>query len=200
MPLDPAGLRLIAERNGVQLGALINTPGQILNDMDSVDRLVDGLGVAVNQQRAKLGKTVVKQFEAFWNEWKAFYARNKGLGARLWGGTWEQTMAYRDRATQWQERLGKAGAEVTPDNLAPQPDATKSLFMKIGIGVAVLAGLFIAGKLVHTIMFGGAAASGTPSSAVRSVTRKRPQSPSWTRGAVDGAQRAAVRSTIAWSC
>lgn len=157
MPLDPAGLRLIAERNGVQLGALINTPGQILNEMDSVDRLVDALGVAVNQQRAKLGKTAAKQFEAFWNEWKAFYARNKGLGARLWGGTWEQTIAYRDRATQWQERLGKAGAEVTPDRIAPPDDgATMKIVKYLGIGAAVLIGLFTAGKLIHTIVLGRA--------------------------------------------
>jgi hypothetical protein len=153
--LDPEGLRIIAERNGVQFGALVNTPGQILNEMDSVDRLVDGLGVAVNQQRAKLGKTVVKQFEAFWNEWKAFYVRNKGLGARLWGGTWEQTIGYRDRATQWQERLGKAGAEVTPDRITPPDDGSTTKILKyIGIGTAVLVGLFIAGKLVHTIVLG----------------------------------------------
>jgi hypothetical protein len=151
--IDEAGRKLILQRNG-QLGALVNTPGQILNEMDAVDRLVDGLGVAVNSARKKLGKSLVSQVEAFWNEWKAFYGRNKGLGARLWGGVYEQTIAYRDRAMQWQARLQKAGADVTPDQIAPPPDPNHQVLVYIGIGVVALIGLSIAAKLIHTIVLG----------------------------------------------
>ena len=41
--IDDAGRQIIAARNG--LGALINTPGQILNELEAVNRLVDGIGV-----------------------------------------------------------------------------------------------------------------------------------------------------------
>lgn len=151
MPIDEAGRRLIAQRNGQSLGAGIVLPTTIRNEMDAVNQLIDGLGVAVNERRGKIAASTVKHFEQFWNEWKVFYARN----AASWSGSvYDQAVDFRRRAVEWRDRLAKAGADVTPERLAPAEDTTKSVLMKIGIGVVVLTGLFIAGKLVHTILLG----------------------------------------------
>jgi hypothetical protein len=147
---DPEALRIVAARNGGRLGSVVNTPGQILNAMNVVDRLVDSLGVAVNAQAAKLPKNTVKQFADFWNEWKKFYQDNSGLWSRFWEGTYEQTLAYQARAVEWQKRLGKAGADVTPD--APSSDkpaaSPTQVLMYVGLGVAVLVGLVLVTRLV----------------------------------------------------
>jgi hypothetical protein len=142
-----------------QFGAIINTPGQILNAMNVVDRLVDSLGISVNAQRAQLPKNIVTQFEAFWNEWKAFYSANKGLGSRLWEGTYEQTVAYQGRAADWQKRLAKAGADVTPDSPSsdkPLPSDPMKILTYVGIGTVAIITLFTIGKLVHTVVLGEA--------------------------------------------
>lgn len=157
MFLDDAGRQLMAERNG--LGSVINTPGQMLNAMNVVDRLVDSLGVAVNAQMGHLPKKLVSDFAAFWNEWKAFYAANKSWTSRLWEGTYEQTLAYQARAVEWQKRLTKGGADVTPDvptsDKPTAPTDTGTVLKYVGAGVAALVFLFVAGKLVHTILLGG---------------------------------------------
>lgn len=151
--IDEAGRRLIAERNG--LGAFV-LPPEIRNEMNAVNQLVDGLGVSVNERRGKLPASTVKHFEQFWNEWKVFYARN----ASSWsGGVYDQAVEFRRRAVEWRDRLAKAGADVTPEQLAPAKDLMKDVLIKVGIGVVVLTGLFIAGKLVHTIVLGGVTGS-----------------------------------------
>jgi len=180
--IDEAGRQIILERNGQapyqQLGALINTPWAIRNEMETVNRLVDSLGVTVNAS-PKLSKSLVRQFSDFWNEWKAFYANNQSLTARFFEGSYDQTLAYRDRAMQWQARLKKAGADVTPDQIVPPSSGSKTLTY-IGIGAVVLVGLFIAGKLVHTIMLGDGELQGA---------KKSRSDRSWTLRA---AERAAI--------
>lgn len=136
-----------------QLGAgFIITPGQLSSDLDVVNRLVDGIGVDVNEQKAKLPKAVVKGWEQFWNEWKGFYARNQGLGPRLWGGLSDQIQQYKVRTDAWQQKLTKAGLKVTPDRL---PTTSKPVLLYVGIAVAGIVGLFIVGKLLHKVMLSG---------------------------------------------
>lgn len=171
---DPEAQRILAARNG-NLGSIVNTPGQILNAMNEVDRLVDSLGTAVNAQVAKLPKTIVMQFSAFWNEWKAFYRDNSGLWSRFWEGTYEQTLGYQTRAVEWQKRLAKAGATVTPDAPASDkpPTTPGQVLMYVGLGVAALVGLVLVTRLVSGVGLGNSALAEAEDAAVAIAESRR---------------------------
>lgn len=169
--------RIIRERNGraSQLGSVVNTPGQILNAMNVVNRLVDSLGVSVNSQKGRLSKTLVSQFAAFWNEWKAFYNANNGLWARLWQGTYEQVLAYQSRAAEWQQRLAKGGATVTPDvpTSDKPPTTATDVVMYVSIGVVAVVGLVLVTRLARSVSLGRAQLADAEKEAIQIAGAKK---------------------------
>lgn len=168
MPLDPAGLRLVAERNGfgANRGDFFFSPDEVANEQQQVNTLVDSLGVDVNANAARLPRAIVSGFGQFWGEWKAFYKARSGFFARHERSTYEKTLEYRAQAVAWQQRIAaagkKAGVELTSLPLqkgsqdSGDQDQTTKILKYVGIGTAVLVGLFIAGKLIHTIVLGRA--------------------------------------------
>jgi len=60
----------------------------------------------------------VHNWGEFESEWLAWYANNKGLGARMWGGTRDTALDYRKRAQGWREQFLKLGGTAN----APAPE------------------------------------------------------------------------------
>lgn len=166
--LPNGAARLIQSvRGGQMLGAsrgdFFFSPDEVQNEQEQVNRLVDSLGVDVNANAGKLPARITNGFVQFWNEWKAFYKDRSGFLARHERSTYEKTLEYRAQATSWQAQLKKAGAQLTALSLQKggqsgdgETDRTTKILKWIGIGTAVVFGLGLAAKLVHTVMLGAA--------------------------------------------
>jgi len=60
----------------------------------------------------------VHNWGEFEREWLAWYAGNKGLGSRMWGGTRDTALDYRKRAQKWREQFLQLGGKAN----APAPE------------------------------------------------------------------------------
>jgi hypothetical protein len=107
-------------QGGSELGALIVTPGAMLDELNSVNNGVNQLDIDITSSKVRDGfKQAWKAFKA---EWKKFYDSKQGFFSRTWGSTMEKAVEYRKRVDQWRAAFSREGGLTTGPTLeVPEP-------------------------------------------------------------------------------
>ena len=125
----------------------IATPGDILAEMDKVQREADTLDHDFESYSGgDSGFPATKSaWKAFLAEYKKFYEDNNGWFSRLSGGMGDRVVAYGNQLNDWRAKLKSfAGAKVTEPSLTAvqvREDPTKTNYKPYLIGGMVIAGL-----------------------------------------------------------
>jgi hypothetical protein len=117
-------------------------------------------------------------FRNFYTNWKNFYANNFSSRASVIAHFLTTNMQgtlvnYQNQAADWGKKLKKWNLDVPA---APTPGAdggAKSTMMWVGIAAVSIVGLFIIGKLVHTVAFGSAALEEAEDEALKIAEAKK---------------------------
>lgn len=136
-----------------------STPGDLTLAAQQTDAVVTALdsGVAASK---RVVKSVRDEWATFAAQWKQFFDSNLGPNASttlhwLTSNLQGQLVNFQQQVATWASKLAKYGVRTTGATPAEAPGGSRSVFVWIGIGVVALAGLFILGKLVHTVVLGG---------------------------------------------
>ena len=149
-----------AEAPGVDVGAVIVTPGEILAEMNAVDAAVRELDA---QMIAVAVSSAFKQaWNAFAGEWRKFYEEHQALSQRIWTDIYRQTLAYRRRVEEWFAAFAREGwrarsttnPDGSADSLPPLPLPVAPPLAPPGYGLGTLAlvaagAALLSGLLVH---------------------------------------------------
>jgi hypothetical protein len=143
--------------NYEERNAIINTPGQIRADMDTVRGLIRQLDADVQGSKAST------QFKAAWkgfvDEFEGYYRSNSGWGA-WWFGAKEKTDEYRRRVRDWRTMfVAEGGKPTTPEDRPPDPSSSGGGWKVAALGIGAA--------------FVGALALGWAASRPRAVERTR---------------------------
>jgi hypothetical protein len=129
----------------------IKTPGVILDEINTTDTAVRALGRDISdtlheplsvQQRA-----FVAQWADFVREWTAFVDGHEHWYQRMWRGSYDKAIEFRERVLGWRKRFEEIGGTPTaPPPVMPPDDGTsgpgsgpwKSILLVAGIGAAAL--------------------------------------------------------------
>lgn len=139
----------------------IATPGDILTEMDNVQREADTLdkdfdAYSGSDPNFPAAKTAWKAFLA---DYKKFYDDNKGWTSRLWGSTKENTINYGNQLNDWRAKLKSfSGAKVTEPavtDVQVRVDPTKTNYKPLLIGGLVILGLFGGGYAISKMTGAG---------------------------------------------
>jgi len=126
---------MLYERN-----ALIDlkTPGAILDEMETVERIVRQLDEDV--RASPVSETFKKRWRAFADEWAKFYREHRGWWDRAWYSVYEKTRDFRRRAEAWRVALLDAGGKTSlPADKIDDDVLKKYLILGAGaIGVVLL--------------------------------------------------------------
>jgi hypothetical protein len=160
------GEAVIMDGNGIGegVGAVAVTPGEILDQMNTVDALARQLDVDI------AAAPVRAEFKAGWAgflaEWRKFYEEHKGFTGRIWNSVYNDTLAYRRRFEDWsaayareawQSRgAGPAGSAGPPAPGSARPPAARgggdpdsgfplSTVVWVAAGALLMGGLLIYG-------------------------------------------------------
>jgi hypothetical protein len=194
--IDKAGRQLIALRNG--LSAAPPADLSVLNRMQTNRQAravlgVDaaylkrgyeaaanvnaiGSGIGTDAMRSLLDQTnrrAQQVYKTLPDDDAALSDLNHKKVVQVTQQTYENVSMVSSAADDLNRGLLGSLADVLSDQLPPwlRPSSGKGrdLALKIGIGVAVLVGLFVAGKLVHTIILGRSTALGAAEDAVMAL-------------------------------
>ena len=159
---------------------IFSTPDDLLNAAQQTNAYVAALAAAV---RAKSDWSSVPAgtgaaLQSFLDGWANFYASDFSSRARVllhWGTSdLQSTLAnYQQQAADWGVKLKKYGAKIDAISPASAPGGGKNVMMWIGIGAVTLVGLFMIGKLVHTVAFGDARLEEAEDEAMRLLEEKK---------------------------
>lgn len=192
MSLDEEGRRIIAQRNGQQLGAskkqlsaedaalltrmrtnrqaravlgliaqYLRRGYEIAQTVPSFISPIDGTKMAAESMRSLLdsnNRWAQKVYAAIPDDDAPVSDLNRKKVTLALTQTRSSLALVSSSADDLNRGLAGALADLLTDKLPPwlRPSApTRDLALKIGLGVALLAGLFLAGKLVYRIMLGG---------------------------------------------
>ncbi|MGH9883891.1 MAG: hypothetical protein ACREBE_00060 [bacterium] len=129
----------------------IKTPGVILDEINTTDTAVRALGRDISdtfrdpmsvQQRA-----FVEQWTEFTKEWKEFVDSHEHWYDRMWRGSYDKAIEFRERVLGWRRRFEDLGGKPTaplpimpPDDGKPGPTSGpwKWILLVAGIGAAAL--------------------------------------------------------------
>ena len=87
------------------------TPGAILDEMETVDRIVRQLDEDV--RRSPVPDDFKRRWRAFVDEWERFYAEHRSWWGRAWYSVYEKTRDFRKRAEAWRVALLAAGGRTS---------------------------------------------------------------------------------------
>lgn len=114
------GRECTGRHNGTELGALIVTPGAMLDELNTVNNGVKQLDADISS--SKVREAFKKAWRDFTVEWKKFYDSKQGFFSRTWGATMEKTVEYRKRVDEWRAAFGREGGLTTGPTLnVPKP-------------------------------------------------------------------------------
>lgn len=137
--------------DGVTYGLF--TPGDLLNEMQSIDTAMRALAndmLQVSEHVRKSNSSLdnhIKAFSAFWNDWKRFYADKQGWITRAFNSTRDKTLEYRDRLYQFRKRFADMGGKVSYVGLPKRDLFAGTDFKKVGYVALGLAALILLWKL-----------------------------------------------------
>jgi hypothetical protein len=196
MSLDEAGRRLIAQRNGVQLGASMKLSAEDTALLSHVQtnrqaRAVLGIIAQYLQRAYALTETMPHITQpgtgALAKGWKQTLDNSNRYAQKTYAAIPDDDSPLSDlnrrrlqeslREARWSlSEIGEQAADIDrgltgtiadmltsllPSWLRPKDPKARNWILYASIGVAVLTGLFVAGKLIHTIVFGGTPGAGT---------------------------------------
>jgi hypothetical protein len=148
--LIASALRNRASHRNASWGAF-KTPGVILDEINTTDTAVNGLGRDIAdtfqeplsvQQRAFLD-----QWNAFTAEWREFVASHTHWYDRMWRGSYDKAIEFREGVLKWRHRFEEMGGKPTApapiipaDDGKPHPESGpwRSILLVAGIGAAAL--------------------------------------------------------------
>jgi hypothetical protein len=163
---DPRDVeRALARRVVGETGSwegFFSSPGGTLEYMRRVDREIDTLNVSMTTDPA--WRTAPVDFQTGWvrflQDWKEFFKRNEGFVSRTFADVWDDTKVYDQHVREWRERWtqlgGKPSAPASPEadhSLSgppvPSPEGIGGAALGVGALVAVIAGIYLAGRLTR---------------------------------------------------
>ncbi len=156
----------------------LSMPEDLWNAAQQTNDFINGMASAVAAfthwtSRTPAGSGVA--FDAFRKEWSDFYTNDFSTRARTVAHALTSNIAgnlrnYQEQAATWAKKLKIWGVKVP--GIAPASAGGTNVFMWIGIGAVSLVGLFIIGKLIHTVALGNALTE-AEDDAVRIANSKR---------------------------
>jgi hypothetical protein len=162
-----------------------SSPSDLLNAGQQTNDAFMQMFNAVDANRSSANPTVPKsvrdQFVPFAIGWNQFFQQNFSniaLVTARWLTSDLQThlVSYQQQIAAWGEKLKKyIGADAgSAASLKPgSQGGAKNVMMWIGIGAVTLVGLFMIGKLVHTVAFGDARLEEAEDEAMRLLEEKK---------------------------
>jgi hypothetical protein len=116
-------LRVASAQYASGLGAIVVTPGQMLDEMNAVDKAVDELAIRITQQFTGAGTNTlwVNAWTRWRQEWKQFYSDHQDWTARLFYGTYEKTLEYRSKLADWRTQFEQMQGQSVGPSLSPLP-------------------------------------------------------------------------------
>lgn len=154
----------------------------LLNAAKQTDDYVSAMQAAVDAVSNWSGKNVPagsgQAFKTFYANWKNFYANDFGSRTSVLAHWFTSNLQgnlvnYQNQAADWGQKLKKWGVSVQGAAPPGAAGGGKNVMMWVGIGAVTLIGLFIIGKLVHTVAFGGAALEEAEEEAMRLADQKQ---------------------------
>jgi len=129
----------------------IKTPGVILEEINTTDTAVNALGRDIadtfHEPLAAQQRAFVDQWKAFAAEWKEFVDSHTHWYDRMWRGSYDKAIEFREGVLKWRKRFEELGGKPTapppimpPDDGKPHPESGpwKSILLVAGIGAAAL--------------------------------------------------------------
>ena len=111
----------IAEELG-RRNALVQMPGDILDEMKTTHAIIEQLGRDVAGAGTAVPATFRSGWQAFAAEWRRFYDEHQSWLSRTWYASYEKTLEYRKRAADWRHKLEQLGGQTTaPPDDPPRP-------------------------------------------------------------------------------
>src|SRR5262245_52814996 len=98
------------------LGALVVTPGSMLDEMNTVDALIRQLDIDV--QASSVRQPFKSAFISFRDEWRRFYAEHESWLGRMWGAVYEKILDFRRRAEEWRQAFLREGGTTAVPSIA----------------------------------------------------------------------------------
>lgn len=129
----------------------VKTPGVILDEIATTDTAVNSLGRDIadtfHEPLAVQQRAFVDQWKTFTAEWKEFVDSHTHWYDRMWRGSYDKAIEFRDRVLGWRKRFEELGGKPTapppimpPDDGKPHPESGpwRSILLVAGIGAAAL--------------------------------------------------------------
>ena len=129
----------------------VKTPGVILDEINTTDTAIQGLGRDItdlfHEPLSGPQRAFVDQWKAFTAEWKEFVDSHTHWYDRMWRGSYDKAIEFRERVLGWRKRFEQLGGKPTapppvmpPDDGKPDPERGpwKSILLVAGIGAAAL--------------------------------------------------------------
>ena len=137
------------QQSGADLGALIVTPGAMLDELNTVNNGVKQLDADISA--SKVREAFKKAWADFMVEWKKFYDSKQGFFSRTWGSTMEKTIEYRKRVDEWRAAFNREGGLTTGPTLnVPEPkSATGGSWRWWAVGGLLAGGAYIGVKVLR---------------------------------------------------
>lgn len=102
--------------------ALVQMPGDILDEMKTTHAIIEQLGRDVAGAAVAVPATFRSGWQAFAAEWRRFYDDHQSWLSRTWYASYEKTLEYRKRAADWRRKLEQLGGQATaPPDDPPRP-------------------------------------------------------------------------------
>jgi hypothetical protein len=135
-----ADLYELGAADDADVGALVVTPGAMLDEMNTVDALVRQLDIDV--QASNVRQPFKTAFVAFRDEWRRFYAEHESWWGRMWGAVYEKIVDFRRRAEEWRQAFLREGGNTAVPSIAPpgdKPSIPTAYLWLIGAGIGAWA-------------------------------------------------------------
>jgi hypothetical protein len=129
----------------------IKTPGVILDEINTTDTAVRALGRdisdALREPLTVPQRAFVTQWGDFVREWTEFVDSHKHWYDRMWRGSYDKAIEFRERVLLWRKRFEEIGGTPTaPPPVMPSDDGKsgpgsgpwRSILLVAGIGAAAL--------------------------------------------------------------
>jgi hypothetical protein len=124
----------------VGMGALVVTPGAMLDEMRTVDALIRQIEIDVKASSVR--QAFKDAFASFREEWRKFYAEHESWWGRMWGAVYEKILDFRRRAEEWRQAFLREGGNTAVPSVAPpgeKPAISNAYLWLVGAGIGAWA-------------------------------------------------------------
>ncbi len=86
-------------------------PANVLSEMRAIDRQINGMSDDLGRSDGA-STAFGRQFNAFRDDWRAFFTENQGLISRSFNTTYDQTLEFKAQADKWRTELIARGVGI----------------------------------------------------------------------------------------